>query len=402
MNDVARLTEPRAPLRIAVVTETYPPEINGVAMTIAKMVGGLVSRGHHVELVRPSRGKGDRAERTAVSEEVLLPGIAIPGYDFLKLGLPAGSLLRRLWMKHRPDVVHIVTEGPLGWSGVATAAWLGIPCSSDFHTNFHSYTRHYGLSWLHMPVSVYLRRFHNRTARTLVPTDSLRRELEQDGYLNVEVVARGVDTRLFTPLRRIESLRRTWGAGPSDLVVTCVGRVAAEKNLYQLLRTFRAVQEVRRDARLVIVGDGPERPKLEREAPDVVFAGMRTGYDLAAHYASADIFLYPSMTETYGNVTVEAMASGLPVLAYDYAAAGQHIRHGKNGLLASMGDEVVFTGLARLLADNRDYAAALGREARCTAERIDWEHVNDSFEQTLLQVAARPAGRAPARALSGA
>jgi glycosyltransferase involved in cell wall biosynthesis len=392
VNDRAALTELRNPLRIAVVTETYPPEINGVAMTIAKMAGGLAARGHAIQLVRPSRGKGDRAERTALCEEVLLPGMAIPGYDFLKMGFPAGSALRRLWTKQRPDVVHIVTEGPLGWSGVATAARLGIPCSSDFHTNFHSYTRHYGVSWLHMPVSAYLRRFHNRTARTLVPTDSLRDELVRDGYLNVDVVARGVDTRLFTPVRRIESLRRTWGAGPSDLVVTCVSRVAAEKNLYLLLRAFRAVQEIRRDARLVVVGDGPERPKLEREAPDVVFAGMRTGYDLAAHYASADLFLYPSVTETYGNVTVEAMASGLPVVAYDYAAAEQHIRHGSNGMLAPVNDEEAFTGLACTLADNRDYAAALGREARRTAEGIDWEHVNDAFERTLIEVAARSTG----------
>ena len=381
-------------MRIAIVTETYPPEINGVAVTIQRMIEGLRRRGHSIHLVRPRQGEGDWASTTPGLEQTLVAGVAIPTYDFLKLGLPALWKLRRLWASKRPHLVHVVTEGPLGWSGAAAAAALGIPCSSDFHTNFHTYTRHYGIGWLKGPIASYLRRLHNRTSCTIVPTDSLREELSQDGYLNLRVVARGVDTALFYPARRSDVLRRQWGAGPKDLVCISVGRVAPEKNLTLLLRAFRAVKEARSDARLVVVGDGPERARLEKQAPDVIFAGMRTGKDLATHYASADLFLFPSMTETYGNVTVEAMASGLAVVAYEYAAAEQHIIHQRNGLLARFGDENGFMDLAVDLALDPGRIEIFRRRARQTAETIDWEEVHDDFENVLIEVASsrRPHG----------
>jgi glycosyltransferase involved in cell wall biosynthesis len=378
----------RGGLRIAVVTETYPPEINGVAMTIARMVDGLRSRGHHVQLIRPRQGDGDWSASGPLFEEALVPGIAIPRYDFLKLGLPAQARLRRLWTAKRPDVAHIVTEGPLGWSGAATAAAMRIPCSSDFHTNFHTYTRHYGIGWLRQPIASYLRRLHNRTDCTMVPTDSLLEDLQREGYRNLRVVARGVDTTLFLPYRRSDALRRQWGAGPKDLVALSVGRVAPEKNLALVLRAFRALKEKRADARLVVVGDGPERARLERQAADVVFAGMRTGNDLAAHYASADLFLFPSTSETYGNVTVEAMASGLAVVAYDYAAAAQYIEHGRNGLLARFDSDDEFIQLATGLASDPERIRQFGRRARRVAEGIDWENVHDSFASALVAVAA--------------
>lgn len=382
------LPVPRRVLRVAVVTETYPPEINGVAITIARMVDGLRQRGHHVHLIRPRQGDGDWPASGLCVEETLMPGFAIPLYDFLRIGLPAQSKLRRLWTAQRPDIVHIVTEGPLGWSGAAAAAGLRIPCSSDFHTNFHAYTRHYGVGWLRQTIAAYLRRFHNRTDCTMVPTDSLREQLRQEGYSNLRVVARGVDTRLFYPHRRTEALRRQWGAGPEDLVCLSVGRVAPEKNLALLLRAFRAIKEFRSDARLVVVGDGPERARLAKQAPDVVFAGMRTGKDLADHYASADLFLFPSTTETYGNVTVEAMASGLAVIAYDYAAAAQYISHGRNGLLARFDDETEFMELATGLARDPERIRLFGQRARQTAEHIDWGKVHESFEAALISIAA--------------
>jgi len=383
-----QLPTARRTLRVAVVTETYPPEVNGVAMTICRMVAGLQQRQHQIQLIRPRQHHHDSPAIQHNFEEVLQRGLAIPRYDSLKMGLPAKQALLRLWSVRRPDIAHIVTEGPLGWSALAAAGKLKIPCSSDFHTNFHSYSKHYGIGWLKKPIVAYLRKFHNKADCTLVPTSSMRQDLEQHGYLNVHVVARGVDTTLFHPARRSGALRTRWGVKPQQPVALYVGRLAPEKNLPLVMQSYAAIKSVCRDARLVLVGDGPERGALKAANPDIVFAGMRTGEDLAAHYASGDVFLFPSTTETFGNVTVEAMASGLAVIAYDYAAAAEHIEHGRNGLVADFDNAREFVDLAINLVNDPQRTAEFGRRARETTERIDWKHVHDDFEAALLDVIA--------------
>jgi glycosyltransferase involved in cell wall biosynthesis len=299
------------------------------------------------------------------------------------MGAPAKSALARLWQHGRPDVVHVVTEGPLGWSAVSAARRLGLPVTTDFHTNFHTYSRHYGLGLLRLPIHLYLRWLHNRAQRTLVPTDALRSELHGLGYRNLATVARGVDGALFTPSRRSPELRRSWGAGEGDLVAVCVGRLAPEKNLPLAVEAFHRMRAIRPGTKLVMVGDGPARAALQRLHPDVAFAGSRTGEDLARHYASADLFLFPSTTETYGNVTLEAMASRLAVVAYDYAAAGELIRHGDNGLLARFNVPADFVAKAEWLAANPGSIFRLGFRARRAAEALDWDVIHDRFEQIL-------------------
>src|SRR5262245_52180320 len=311
----------RGALRIAVVTETYPPEVNGVAKTAARFVEGLRGLGHEVQVMRPRQSAADQGD-------VLLRGISIPCYSDLKIGLPAKRALQRMWSFRRPDIVHIVTEGPLGWSALQAAAKLKLPVVSDFRTNFHSYSSHYGVGWLKKPILSYLRRFHNRTLCTIVPTAAMRGELAALGFQRLRVIARGIDTQLFSPARRDAGLRASWGAGPDESVLLYVGRLAAEKNL----STVVAAYEKAAGTKLVLVGDGPERRDLQARLPNAVFAGIRTGVDLAAHYASGDLFLFPSLTETYGNVTLEAMASGLAVVAFDYAAAGELIESGVKGV----------------------------------------------------------------------
>ncbi len=375
----------RPRLRIAVVTETYPPEINGVAMTIGRVVQGLQQRQHRIQLIRPRQSRSDQAAQGESLEEVLARGLPIPRYDSLKVGLPAKSALVRLWSLRRPDIVHVVTEGPLGWSALAAARKLKLPVSTDFHTNFHRYSRHYGVGWLEKPIALYLRKFHNRAGCTMVPTEAVRADLRRHGYRNVEVVARGVDTTLFHPAKRSEELRCQWGAGPEDWVVIHVGRLAPEKNLPLLFQAFDALAARRPGARLVLVGDGPDGSALRGRHPRHVFAGMRQGEDLAAHYASGDLFLFPSLTETYGNVTLEAMASGLPVVAYDYAAAAEYIRHGVNGLLAPYDDGAAFVGLAAGLAGDGRRPAELGARSRQTAQGLTWERIMESFERVLLE-----------------
>ena len=374
----------RPQLNIALVTETYLPEVNGVAITIGRMVQGLRQRGHHIHMIRPRQSKQDVALKIDGYEETLVSGMPIPGYSELKAGLPAKGRLVSLWKQQRPDIVHIATEGPLGWSALSAARKLNLQVSTDFHTNFQNYTQHYGIGLLKRPIAAYLRHFHNKADCTLVPTTSLQRDLEQEGYQNVLVVARGVDAALFHPAKRDATLRSSWGANDDTPVVMLVSRIAAEKNLPVVFQAFKEMRAADARAKLVIVGDGPARAELQRQHPDVIFAGMQTGEALAQHYASGDIFLYPSLTETYGNVTVEAMASGLATIAYDYAAARQHIRHDVNGLLAPYDDTASFTAQARGLISDMQRVQRLRLEARQSVESLTWENIMGQMETVLL------------------
>ncbi|MDE3009941.1 MAG: glycosyltransferase family 1 protein [Pseudomonadota bacterium] len=367
-------------LRVCVVTETYPPEVNGVALTVARCVEALRTRGHEVHLVRP-RQPGE----TASEGDVLCAGMPVPGYAGLRMGLPAPGRLRQLWTAQRPDVVHVITEGPLGWSAMRTAQAMRIPVVSDFHTNFHSYGRHYGWGWLTSLIYRYLRNFHNAAQLSLVPTRAMRERLASDGFRRLDVVARGVDTELFRPERRDPALRAQWGLGDDDLAVLHVGRLAPEKNLPLLLEAFTALRARQPRARLVLVGDGPERAALAESHCQPLIAGVQRGIELARHYASADMFVFPSLTETFGNVTLEAMASGLAVLAYDYAAAAEHIEHGESGWLATYDDPASFVQGACWLATAGSERVAIGDTAARNACMLDWERVIDALERALVR-----------------
>lgn len=384
----------RAVLRVAFVTETYPPEVNGVSLTVARFVEGMHALDHEVQLIRPRQPR----EATAPVEpapaamprfhEVLMRGLPIPRYPDLRMGVPSKRSLVKLWSTRRPDVVHIATEGPLGWSALQAARHLKIAVTSDFRTNFHAYSRHYGVGWLRKPIMGYLRKFHNATLRTLVPTEALRRDLQACGFRQLAVVSRGVDTELFHPGRRRAALRLRWGADDGTLVVACVGRLAAEKNLDLLLRAYEALVAAGVRSRLVLVGDGPLRDSLVARQPAAVLAGQRRGTDLAAHYASADLFLFPSMTETFGNVVTEAMASALPVVAFDHAAASTLVVDSVNGWRVPLGDEQAFIAAAMRAAQDTAARQAVGHAARQTAERLGWDAVVRRFEAELRDVLA--------------
>lgn len=388
---IALSPHPHAALRIAVVTETYPPEINGVARTVGLMVEELLARGHEIELIRP-RPAGDGADVhemvTHGLHQRLTKGSRLLNYPELRIGLISPERLARDWSARPPDIVHLVTEGPLGWSALRAARKLGIPVVSDFHTNFHDYSRHYGFGSIAGLVTGYLRALHNRCDCTFVPTHEMRDRLRALGFNALNVVRRGIDAQLFTPAKRSFELRRTWHCDDTSLVALYVGRLAAEKNLSLFVQSVRAARHARRNLRVVIVGDGPMGKTLRAENPDFVFAGMRTGEDLAAHYASADLFVFPSQSETFGNVTMEALASGLAVVAFDYAAAREHIVHGHNGLVAPFGDEIAFRRQALRLASSAQEMQKLRQRARQTAERLNWSKAFDELEKALVKIAA--------------
>jgi glycosyltransferase involved in cell wall biosynthesis len=218
----------------------------------------------------------------------------------------------------------------------------------------------------------------------MVPTDTLRAELQAEGFMNLRVVARGVDTQLFDPARRSEALRRRWGVAPDQMVAMHVGRIAPEKNLETLIAAHAAMRQRDPRVKLVFVGDGPARASMQQRCPDAHFAGLQRGEDLAAHYASADVFLFPSLTETYGNVLPEALASGLAVVAFDCAAAGQLVSHGHNGLLVKPGEGAEFCSTAARLAGHMAEARLLGAEGRHTALKLDWGRIAREVESEYL------------------
>jgi glycosyltransferase involved in cell wall biosynthesis len=373
----------RPSLRIAVVTETWPPEVNGVAMTLAKLVQGLSHRNHDVQLIRPRQTKTDSPMSDSSLEEVLMRGMPIPRYPELKLGLPSKKTLVKTWTLRRPDVVHIATEGPLGWSALQAAKVLKLPVTSDFRTNFQSYSKHYGVGWLRKPIVAYLRKFHNATACTMVPTRELMRTLSQNGFANLKVVSRGVDTKLFNISKRDTSLRSSWGATDETKVLISVGRMAPEKNLDQVLKTYEALKVTGQAFKLVMVGDGPLKEQFQKRYPEIIFPGMLSQSNLAAYYASSDLFIFPSQTETFGNVTLEALASGIPVLAFDCAAARDWVQTGVNGWLVAENNPEGFAAQAVTIFNSKDLLDQITQSTRQQVVHLDWDQIAEQVESVF-------------------
>lgn len=366
-------------MKICLVTETFPPEVNGVSMTLNQLVTRLVAKGHRLHVIRPRQSENDGSGKGKDFSEDLVRGIPIPGYDVLKMGLAGRNQLKKNWERFSPDIIHIATEGPLGIQALFSALRHNIPVVSSFHTNFHAYGKHYRLGFLTGIGLAGLKFFHNKTRLTLVPSEDSRQTLRKSGFKNLEIMGRGVNTELFSPAKRDLSLRQSWEAKRDDPVMLYVGRIAGEKNIPLALRAYERLKSLCPNLKFVLVGDGPERAQIQNAHPGLIFAGMKTGEDLARHYASGDFFLFPSITETFGNVVLEAMASGLAVLAYDYASPRTCIRHGENGWLAPFDDAEAFLRQSKRLLQERDRWHAIGRAARKTAERFSWDGILKTY-----------------------
>ena len=366
-------------LHIELVTETYPPEVNGVALTVQSLEHGLRAMDHRVAVIRTER-PGDGASFD--KDRVLIAGAPLPSYPGLRFGLPAGRRLHARWKNERPDAIYVATEGPLGWSAVNTARKLGIPVSTGFHTRFDTYAKDYGFGFLSPWVFNWLRRFHNRGDATLVPTLELQQQLQAQGFNKVHRLGRAVDTTQFHPRWRDEQLRASWGLEAGDLAVLSVGRIAAEKNLDLTVRAFRAIQQRHPRARLVLVGDGPSRAVLQAAHPDAIFVGVQRGEALSRHYASSDLFLFSSLSETFGNVTLEAMASGLACVAFDYGAAREHLHHGLHGAVVPFAAEDQFLQACIRTANAQDLGQ-MGRAAHASVQPLHPMKVARDFADLL-------------------
>ncbi len=365
-------------MKITFVTDTYAPQPNGVATTLHRLVTGLRGLDHQVDVIRP-------AVLACDEEGMRVPSVALPGYPEVRIGLPIRLVLQARWYRNRPDVIYVATESPLGASAIKAARSLRVPVASGFHTNFQQYVSHYQLPGLERATLFYLRHVHNRSQRTYVPSYDVIDELDRQGFENLEILPKGVDTKLFNPKKRDLILRSEWGAGDKAKVGIYVGRMAAEKNLHLVARTFSEIQRRLPDFKAVFVGDGPKKEELRRQYPQFIFAGVRQGEDLARHYASADVFVFASMTETFGNVVLEAMASGLVTVGYDYAAPRQHILDGVTGFKAPFGDEDAFVQAA-IRAVTASNLPEIREASRRAAKKVRWKKVVRRFEKSLSEM----------------
>lgn len=368
-----------------IVTDTFPPDINGVARTLQTLARGLSKRGHSVTVITTTEGSQQENRASNVDVESVY-AVPLPGYQGVRLGLASQRSMKSVINRIRPDAIYVAVETLMGVNAIRAARACGVGVVSGFHTNFHSYTKDYRVPVLMNLMARYLRYVHNRTARTLTPSESTAEQLRELGVVNVRVMGRGVDTELFSPSKRDDTRRREWGVNGNAPVALFVGRIAAEKNLPLAVRSFQQIMAATPEARCVFVGDGPKAKWLRETHPEFIHAGARTGEDLARHYASADVFVFPSLTETFGNVLLEAMASRLVTTSFDYAASQQFIRHGGNGFKAAPGDERAFLeSVKQAMARSND--GSLRDAAHSTAQQLSWDAIVGQFEQELMSAA---------------
>ena len=372
--------------KICFVTETYPPDINGVALTLEKIINGFVLKNYSVSIITPKSQRSDNQQSSGLSIPItFVKGFAFPFYREARFGLPCRSLLYKSWSVSKPDLVHIATEGPLGYSALCVANDLNIPVVSDFRTNFHEYGKYYGIGKLRKLIFLYLRYFHNKTDRTLVPTKKLAEFLQKSKFAKISVVPRGVDINLFHPRKRNPKTKRTLSFEDDSFNLLSVGRLAKEKNLDLVIDVFFKFRKISNKVMLIFVGDGPYIGELKERCPDALFVGYKTASELSEYYANADLLVFPSLTETFGNVTLEALASGLPVLSFDTAAAKELVIDGKNGFTVNVFQDKAFVEKAIQIFDHVDLGN-IRKNARRTAEQNCWDQIIRRTEKEFMDV----------------
>ena len=369
-------------LKITLVTETFPPEINGVALTLEKLHNFLNLSGHHSSVIRPRRFSESRKPE-------LVQGFPIPMYPKLRFGIGSPLRLYQTIKSKMPDIIHLATEGPLGLACLGIAKSLRIPVVSSFHTNFDLYANDYKMGVLSSGISHYLRWFHNQTEATFAPSNACCERLQALGYKNIKIWTRGVDTGLFNPTQKDLNFKSKIGLLETDILLLYVGRLAPEKNIGALLGTFKKAKTTLgrqgKNLFLALVGTGPLVGQSDLEKTNgIILPGELRGNHLAQWYASADVFVFPSTSETFGNVILEAQASGLPVLCLNYQATQERITNHYDGILASNIEE--FEKQIIDLCANKSKRVFLGENATKTATSQKWDDIFNRLYQEYCEV----------------
>jgi glycosyltransferase involved in cell wall biosynthesis len=379
--------------RVAIFTDTYVPHMNGVARTLTRLAESIERRGGEAQIFTTT----DPAS-VASARITRFPSIAFPLYGELRVAAPASSRVRDALRRFQPSIVHIATPFGIGLAGRRAARALRVPWVSSYHTSFSAYARHYGLPWLSQPLWAFLRAFHNSGRRTYCPTFATRNELIGHGFERVHVWSRGVDRTRFTPKKHSTDMRARMGAATNELVVAYVGRMAREKGLDDLVS---AAHVASRDVRLshlrfAFAGDGPYLEELRGRVPtNCTLLGRLEGDDLATFYASADVFAFPSLTDTFGNVLLEAMASGLPIIAAD-AASSREVA-GEAGVYYNGGDVAGLSARIGELASRADVRAARAAASVARAGQFDSDAIIDDLLAGYRDACSESKGEMAAR-----
>ena len=368
-----------APLRVALFTGNYNHIEDGVSRTLGRLVGYLEERGHRVLVLGPTVADPPLEQPGTFAAA---PSVAFPARPEYRLTTGFPTALRRRVEAFVPHLVHVASPDVLGHRAVTWGQEQGLPVVSTYHTHFPSYLGYWGPGWLEPAAWATARRFYGRCNEVYVPTPTLLSELREHGIdTTLRLWPRGIELDLFRPDRRSEDWRAGRGFKPSDIVVSFVSRLVKEKGLGVFAQVVRRLQTSGAPVRALVVGDGPERESFESVVPDAVFTGHLGGAELATAYASSDVFLFPSETETFGNVTLEAMASGLPVVCADAAGSRSLVEGGVTGLLCPPRDVDAFEAAVRRLVDHPALRAETGGAAREAAGAYDWPTVLGTMER---------------------
>jgi phosphatidylinositol alpha 1,6-mannosyltransferase len=367
-------------MRIAIVTETFLPKIDGITNTLCRLLEYLPSHGHSSIMFAPDGAPAIYAD-TPVFRPASAPFIFYPE---LKVANPWINMEPEM-AAFKPDLIHVINPFSLGISGTIYARWKEIPLVASYHTDIPGYTHSYGVPFLAEFVWNYFRLIHNQADLTLCPSTATMQELEQHGFNNLKIWSRGVDLEKYSPAKRnAEWRKRFCGDNPHAKLLLYVGRLAVEKRVDWLEPVMRSLP----DTHLVIVGDGPEKENLQNlfAGANTTFTGYLLGEELACAYASADLFVFPSANETFGNVVLEAMASGLPVIAPNSGGVTDSVIHGITGLLFEAANRDDLVSAVERMIGSPALAREMGETGRSVALERGWDAVMDKLIEDYQSV----------------
>ncbi|MBN1153612.1 glycosyltransferase family 1 protein [candidate division KSB1 bacterium] len=375
-------------MKVAYFTESLPPQTDGVARTLVNLIQTLETNHIEFRFISPFKPSNSIPWSDKVYKVSSVPFILYRDYRF---SLP---LLDRLELEDvldsfAPDIIHTVSPTALGVMGLNYAIHNNIPAVSSYHTHFVSYFKYYGLSLVESVGWNYLRWFYNQFNRVFVPSKSTADELSQKGFENIELWQRGIDMSRFSPTYRSDALRESLGASTDDCILLFVGRLVKEKDLDDLVEMDKILKQDGVQYKLVLVGDGPMREELEENLPEAHFTGYLHNEDLSRLFASSDIFVFPSTTETFGNVILEAYASGIPVVSVDKGGVADLIKHGETGFIAKSNNPADFAKHVRTILTDAEKRRLLGANAKRYSAEFNWDYINkkliQSYQETIDQ-----------------
>lgn len=379
-------------MKVALFTDTFLPDVNGVARTLGRWVDYLESHGATCRVFAPQSDNGTGTDYNSIMVERFY-SIPFLLYPECKLAIPNPISIKKTLQDFKPDLIHCATPFNLGLYGLHYAKKHKIPVVASYHTHFDQYLQYYKIQWVEGMLWRYLGWFHQTCSRIYVPSQSTRDYLKERGFMNLEIWSRGVDVVRFHPQVDREEVLRKAGADPRKCSLLYVGRLAPEKSVDVLLEAYESLPQVLKDqTELILAGDGPLYEELNetyQERADIHFLGFKEGRELADLFAAADLFVFPSATETFGNVVLEAMASGTAVIGAAAGGVQDTVRHMETGWLCPVGDAGAFAEAIARLLENEPLRRSLGAAGREYSLLQSWESIFsrllDSYRQILEQ-----------------